>query len=304
MTALFSHRRQLLIFILVLLPHFVFAGDLSRQTTEPPGITTKILGGSQSKSGDWPWMVALLDSSKSDTYLAQYCSGVLIDGSWVLTAAHCVDGKSPGDIEVAVGIYDLTKNPTSSRIAVKNIYIHPGYDPNPRTTTLTNDIALIELKQSSSQPPITLYSGRSRDDIPADLLDRTLTALGWGWANGPSGFYYPEKLRQVDLPVVDKSTCDNIYHVSLISSQICAGYYDGKDVCNGDSGGPLVTIIDGDWVHVGLVSYGKRCDIYNGWYGVYTRTSAFVDFIRGFVPNAHFTAKNIALPWLLLLTKP
>ena len=299
MTTLFSLLRQLLIFILVFLPHFVFAGDLSRQTTEPLGITAKILGGIESKSGDWPWMVALLISSQPDTYLAQYCSGVLIDGSWVLTAAHCVDGRSPGEIEVAVGIFDLTSF-TGPRIDVQSIHMHPGYS----TTTLTNDIALIELKQSSSQPPITLYSGISREDIPADLLNRTLTALGWGWANGPSGFYYPEKLRQVDLPVVDKSICDNIYHIPLESSQICAGYYDGKDVCNGDSGGPLVTIIDGNWVHVGLVSYGKKCDIYNGWYGVYTRTSSFVDFIRDFVPNAQFTAKNIALPWLLLLTKP
>jgi len=300
MTALFSPGRQVLFFILLFCPHIVFAGDVSRQTTEPPGITAKILGGSQSKSGDWPWMVALLRSDQPDTYLAQYCSGVLIADSWVLTAAHCVDGRSPGEIEIAVGIYDLNSF-AGSRIDVQSIHIYPGYRNTPPPIY---DIALIELKQSSSQPVITLYSGSSRDDTPADLMGLTLTALGWGWANGPSGFYYPEKLRQVDLPVVDKSTCDNIYYVSLIPSQICAGFYEGKDVCNGDSGGPLVTIIDGEWVHVGLVSYGKQCDLYNGWYGVYTRTSAFTDFIKNFVPDAHFTAKNIGLPWLLLLTKP
>ena len=299
MTTLFSHHRILLVLLLVLLPHAVVAGDLPRQTTESPAITAKILGGSEAKSGDWPWIVALLDSSRADTYQAQYCSGVLIDSSWVLTAAHCVDGKSAADIEAAVGIFDLTSF-AGPRIEVKTIHMHPGYN----TTTLTNDIALLELKQPASGPTITLYSGSSREDIPADLMDRLLTALGWGWAKGPSGFYYPEKLRQVDLPVVDKSTCDNIYHVSLVSSQICAGYQDGKDVCNGDSGGPLVTVIDGEWVHAGLVSYGTQCNVYNGWYGVYTRTSAFVDFIRGLVPTAHFTAKNIGLPWLLLLTKP
>ncbi len=244
-------------------------------------------------------MAALLRAGESNTYLAQYCSGVLINSSWILTAAHCVDGKSPEEIEVAVGIYDLTSF-AGSRIGVQNIHMHPGYS----TTTLTNDIALLELKQPSSQPTITLYSGRSQENIPADLLGKTLTALGWGWANGPSGFYYPEKLRQVDLPVVDQAKCGNIYHISLEPSQICAGYYDGKDVCNGDSGGPLVTLIDGELVHVGLVSYGKQCDIYNGWYGVYTRTSAFVNFIKEFVPDAHFTTKNITLPWLLLLTKP
>jgi len=300
MTAFLLTGRRLLFFILLLLPHFVFAGGFSRPTTEPQGITAKILGGSQAKSGDWPWMVALLmKSSEPDTYQDQYCSGVLIDSSWVLTAAHCVEGRSPGDIEVAVGIYDL-KSFSGPRIAVQTIHMHPGYN----TTILTNDIALIELQQPSAQPTITLYSGRSRENMPADLLGVTLTALGWGWADGPAGFYYPEKLRQVDLPVVDQGICNNIYHVSLLSSQICAGYYEGKDVCNGDSGGPVVTMIDGEWVHTGLVSYGMNCKIYNGWYGVYTRTSAFVDFIRGYVPTARFTSQNIGLPWLLLLTKP
>ena len=299
MTTLFSHRGLLLIFILVSLPQVVFAVDLSRHQRKPSAITAKILGGSESKSGDWPWMAALLRSGETDIYQAQYCSGVLIAGSWVLTAAHCVEGMNPGDIDVAVGIFDLTSF-TGPRIKVRSIHMHPGYS----TTALTNDIALVELKQPSGRPPVTLYSGRSRDNIPADLLGVTITALGWGWANGPSGFYYPEKLRQVGLPVVDKSECDNIYPDPLVSSQICAGYYEGKDVCNGDSGGPVVTEIDGQWVHVGLVSYGRQCDIYNGWYGVYTRTSAFVDFIRGFVPAARFTAKNIGLPWLLLLTKP
>lgn len=294
---MFLKNARFLFLALLFFPHLSYAGEVNNATTQAPGFSTKILGGSESKSGDWPWITALLRSGQPDTWEAQYCSGVLVDKTWVLTAAHCVNGMNPGEIEVAVGVFDL-KSFSGTRIDVKTIHVHPGYS----TTTLTNDIALLELEQSSTQPPITLYSGQSRENVPTDLLSVTLTALGWGWANGPSGFYYPEKLRQVDLPVVDNTFCNDIYPYPLIASQLCAGYFEDKDVCNGDSGGPVVTAIDSQWVHVGLVSYGKQCDLYIGWYGVYTRTSEFVDFIRQYVPNARFTSKNIALPWLLLLT--
>lgn len=292
---------QLLLFTLLIFPYFTFAGTEGNVTTKSPGFSTKILGGSESKSGDWPWITALLRASEPNTYYAQYCSGVLIDKTWVLTAAHCASGMNPADIEVAVGAYDLNSF-SGPKIKIQNIHIHPGYNPDIQTTDLTNDIALLELQQSSSQPTIILFSGESKEDAPANLSGRILTALGWGMADGSgSNWYYPEKLRQVDLPVVNNGFCNDIYPVTLISSQLCAGYHEGKDVCNGDSGGPVVTRIDGEWVHAGLVSYGKRCDDYNGWYGVYTRTSEFVDFIRKYVPNARFTRKDIALPWLLLL---
>jgi len=265
------------------------------QADDAVSLSTKILGGTEAKAGDWPWMVALLWAGVSDTYQAQYCSGVLISSTWVLTAAHCVSGFSSSDIELAPGAYDLASF-SGPRIDAKRLIVHPDYD----STRIQNDIALIELAQASSQPTITLFSGLSMDDTPSDLLGVMLTALGWGMADGTSYWYYPTVLRQVDLPVVPDSYCNTIYGTTLTSGQLCAGYYEGKDVCNGDSGGPVVANIDGQWVHVGLVSYGVPCDTYYGWYGVYTRTSAYRDFIRQYVPGARFTGAK-ALPWLMLL---
>lgn len=284
-----------LLLVLLLLAHPVLADEAIKTSSDPVDISTRILGGTQSKSGDWPWMAALLRSSVSNTYLAQYCSGVLIDDTWILTAAHCVKGRTAGEIEVAVGIYDLS-NFAGPRIPVKSIHIHPQYN----STQLTKDIALIELSQPSSQPKIRLFSGNSFEGAPVSLLGRMLTAIGWGLADGATDWYWPEKLRQVDLPVLDDSYCNNIYPYPLIASQLCAGWYVNKDTCSGDSGGPVVTRIDGNWVHAGLVSYGAPCDEYFGWYGVYTRTSGFIDFIKKYVPGARFTGPT-PLPWILLL---
>lgn len=276
---------QLLFFALfVLLPSPVFADAFSQSSAKEfteSVMPSKILGGVESKSGDWPWVVALLNSSEPDMYQAQYCSGVLIGESWVLTAAHCVQGRTAGSIDVAIGAFDLSSF-SGSRSKISTIKVHPQYN----TTLLHYDIALLQLSTPSSNAQIALFDGTSLESVQASLLGEMTTAIGWGLADG-SSWYYPEKLRQVNLPVVNNSFCNNVYNTSLVASQMCAGYYEGKDVCNGDSGGPIMSYIDGEWLHVGLVSYGAPCKDYGGWYGVYTRTSEFIDYIKLYVPDVN-----------------
>jgi len=290
----------LLLFILLLSTQPVLAEkDISPSSDALPP-TIKILGGIESKQGDWPWITAILSSTVTNMYQAQFCAGVLIDKNWVLTAAHCVEDESASTINVAIGVFDLNTF-SGDRITVSNIRIHPDYDNN----NIQNDIALLQLSSPSSQQVISLFSGKSTENVPPSLLGRMLTAMGWGEANSNTGWYFPARLRQVNLPVVDNRFCD--YSLPFTSSQLCAGYTIGKDACKGDSGGPVVNQIDGVWVHTGLVSYGASCDEYGGWYGVYTRTSAFVDFIKQYVPNAQFTSAGgtprpkATLSWLQLL---
>lgn len=256
--------------------------------------STKIWGGTESKVGDWPWMTALLDSNESDNFQAQFCAGVLIGKSWVLTAAHCAYGQSPGQIEVAIGAYDLSSS-SITRIQVRSIHIHPQYN----NTSLQNDIALLKINQASSQPTIPIFAGVSSEGVPPSMLGQMTTAIGWGMADGYYYSYYPERLRQVDLPIVPNNYCN--YSIPLLSSQICAGYYEGKDACSGDSGGPIVSKVDNTWVHIGLVSTGTQCNVYNGWYGVYTRTLSHIGFIKQYVPDVSIHTNNVSMPWLMLL---
>jgi secreted trypsin-like serine protease len=293
-----------------LLSQTSFAADQSTENSALYVAVPQIMGGYEAPAGAWPWMTALLDANNSNNYQAQYCGGVLIAANWVLTAGHCVEGLSAGDIDVAVGVHDLATW-SGTRIAVKRIVLHPNYvDYNANDkNSLANDLALLELNSTSGQTPITIYSGASVQGFDSRLLGQTTTLAGWGLADTATTWYYPSKLQQVNLPVVTDSYCNNPYGVTLTDSQVCAGYSVAKDACRGDSGGPMMFQVDGQWAHVGLVSYGADCEEYGGKYGVYTRTSAYVDFIKQYVPKAKFTAGATpsptttpqSLPWLMLL---
>lgn len=290
---------RLLLLALLLAAPPVLANADQNMSTDPATASGKIYGGIQSTPGDWPWATVLLKSNISDIESARFCGGVIIDSTWILTAAHCVHDMTPAEIDVAVGVFDL-RSSSGSRIPIKNIRVHPSYNSNSQV----NDIALLELSSPDNGPVATLFSGLSKEDTPPTLLGKMTIAMGWGMADINNYWTYPSKLRQVNLPVVENSYCNQIYPYTLTASQICAGYYEGKDVCNGDSGGPIVTQIDEEWVHVGLVSYGAPCQKYYGWYGVYTRTSAHIDFIKSYVPGAKFTSltsNSGSMQWMMLL---
>ena len=71
-----------------------------------------------------------------------FCGGSLITSKTVMTAAHCTEGTSTGDMVVIVGEHDLTDNSDGQeRVAVQEKFEHADYDSH----TVEADFALLVL---------------------------------------------------------------------------------------------------------------------------------------------------------------
>jgi secreted trypsin-like serine protease len=118
----------------------------------------------------------------------------------------------------------------------------------------------------------------------AALVNAGILATVTGWGTRSEGAPdYPDELYEVQVPIVDQSTCEFVYGSigdDITGNMLCAGLpQGGKDSCYGDSGGPLI-VPDGSggFKLAGIVSWGEGC-AQPGFPGVYTRVANFVEWV-------------------------
>ncbi|XP_069509114.1 transmembrane protease serine 6 [Ambystoma mexicanum] len=234
--------------------------------------TGRIVGGTASIEGEWPWQASL----QIQGY--HFCGATLVSQQWLVSAAHCfsLDSlASPSLWTVYLGKYRL--NPSSKNemsFKVSQIILHPFYDED----THDFDVALIQMDHPLIGPtfikPICLPT--STHFFRADAK---CWATGWG-AEKESGPPI-NVLQKVDVPLVPQDACMQAYRYQISPRMLCAGYQEGKkDACQGDSGGPLACKEpSGRWFLAGVVSWGSSCGAAK-YYGVYTRVTRIVHWIK------------------------
>ncbi|GHI02181.1 serine protease [Streptomyces cellostaticus] len=229
-----------------------------------------------------PWTVALSSRARfGGTRAGQFCGGVAVTRTTVLTAAHClaeeVLGAPPNqmpDLKVITGRTDLLGT-EGAEIAVQDARVNPRYD----AAANSGDFAVLTLAEPLPQSAVVAMAPAGD---PAYRAGTEALVSGWGDTTG--GGAYARGLHGARVHVLGDDLCARAYPggpegTFRADSMLCAGETaGGPDACQGDSGGPLVA----SGRLIGLVSWGSGCGR-PGSPGVYTRVS---DVLRTLKPAA------------------
>jgi len=235
----------------------------------------RVIAGVTATRGSWPWQILMLYNGRGG------CGGSIVGPRHVVTAAHCVAGRTryPSRFSVRVGEHDTRRREGSeAEYRVKRVYQHPSYQ---RPTSLNNDIAVFELEK-----PIQF----NKYVQPVCLPDKDVAVgsdcyiTGWGKVRHPGSM--TNLLQQAKMPVVSKAVCHKknyaAIRIPVTDAMICSG--DGgntrKSGCHGDSGGPFVCQVNGRWELHGAVSHGSPRCASTETFTVFARVAYFRDWIN------------------------
>jgi len=252
---------MLFVFIFCVIKAFVCEGR----------ILGRIVDGENAEEKDYPFLVQLKDEIG-----LFHCGASVISPSYVLTAAHCVHGKTKNNVLVHYRESSGKNKSNERRIArVSQIIAHPEFN----LFSTNNDIALLKLESPLS---VLVNSVCLANKSPNDGDD--VTVIGWGriGVDGP----FAKRLQKLDLKVINNKQCKEKHGTNrwwITETKLCA-WASYKNSCDGDSGGPLLHT-NGDHLYVvGVVSFGMECgttDVPS----VYTRISKFITWITQNVEN-------------------
>ncbi len=235
---------------------------------------TRIIGGDEAAVGQHRYVSRLIACSPTTPNDCRtWClGGSLIAPNAILTAAHCTTGDYP--LQSAVVGAHSRDDADGIKAKVAQVIRHPQYDES----TLSYDVAILLLDQNiTTIEPVQV----SFKYVPKN---RETWVRGWGVTSiGGQGSNDLMELKVKTWSNVDAANAFaslTQYSFNAIdSSMLAAGGEEGKDSCEGDGGGPLTHEISGlpDQL-VGITSWGDSC-AKKGLPGVYSRISAFKDFI-------------------------
>ena len=231
-----------------------------------------------------------------------------VQGQYVSLVTEEVMGRTRkrvvGPLRVVAGAQDLAQTSSDLIFNVAEVVVHPDYD----TPANGDDIALVRLDRPYEGTLAALSLAAGTDGLKEE------GELGWVGGYGALSeelaaqnrydFRFDRtgtliaapalQLQETTAFTLDEASCRTKIAqayaaagassdgVRISAEQLCAGDPVGRkrDSCQGDSGGPLMKVaVNGCPYQVGVVSWGFGC-ARPGVPGIYTRVSAYADWIR------------------------
>ncbi|XP_021965233.2 uncharacterized protein LOC110860489 isoform X2 [Folsomia candida] len=256
--------------------------------------TPYILNGVSTRRGQWPWHVAIYLKHKGE--FKYICGGALISDKAVLTSAHCVtlrgEARNASDFLVLLGKQNIVlpdPDPFVQKRSVSKIMVEESFNYR----ALDSDLAIVSLTTPAVltfhvRPvcyPQTSNSFLEEYQLAAGSIG---TVVGFGLTENGS---LSNSLKMAQLPVVSVTECasshGDFFASMTRSTNYCAGYRNGTQVCNGDSGGGQYfrANVKGStrWYVQGLISFGvpdsKAGTCSSSQYAIFTRVGRYGDWI-------------------------
>ncbi|MEV0049871.1 serine protease [Saccharopolyspora shandongensis] len=229
-----------------------------------------------------PFVIGGSQATKTYSFMASmqstdgqhHCGASLIDKQWLVTAAHCVDGKKPGDIQYRIGTTDRTSG--GEVVKPDKFVAHPKSKQKQAGSDVSTgyDLALVHLSRAVQEQPIKIATTSPEDGTALQLL-------GWGQTCGtPKCGEPPVKLKELDTKTLAPTSCSSSPDGFDSARELCIDNKAGKvNACYGDSGGPAVVQDGNDLALVGATSRGlaENCAEKPG---IYSNVVAHADWIN------------------------
>jgi len=256
------------------LPTSNFDNDLYQIVNRGINRGSRISGGTEALRNQFPYQVAFFIYTSTGQSI---CGGSILSTNFVLSAAHCFLSFESADL--LAGIHDIINDNPAYELEVfpTDIVLHAGYN---RQTQL-NDIALVR----TSRRPFTFNTMiQALPLAPRSMSNTDITSIiarvaGWGRTSDSTADISP-RLLFIDAPIISNAACTTIFGNVITSGNVCLSGASARSTCQGDSGGPLTITNGGRQVHVGIVSFGSDSGCQRGYPTVFTRITAFHNWIQ------------------------
>ncbi|KAG4078687.1 hypothetical protein HA402_015277 [Bradysia odoriphaga] len=245
-------------------------------------IDPKIVGGTATVRGAWPFLAALFYVEESKFF----CGSTLISGKHVLTAAHCVQQKNslrklaPEDVTVLLGAYnlDLKIERGVEQRDIEEIYLHPDWKAF--SEKYDADLAILVLSQIVEFTKYIRPICMPDDDLP---IDTSGSIVGWGLSEKSKGNNHESIPVHAYTKALNDSYCYTTQQfLAMFSSmRIFCGGGDGSPN-KGDSGGGFFILSGSSWIQYGIISASlsdARGNVLPNSFTLYTNLRAFRSWI-------------------------
>ncbi|EDW97606.1 serine protease gd [Drosophila yakuba] len=237
------------------------------------------IGGDLVTRGQYPWLAALYEGGSTATYK---CVVTVISKRTVITAAHCIYGKSASQLWVYLGRHDRNENPENgaSLVSVSSVLTPSAYDGNPVPDV---DVGLLVLTAPMVYTkyirPLCLWS--SNMGVSPNEGESGAVA-GWGFDRSAQKTRFP---KTVSVQLVPRDQCLKEMKRAedfITRRTVCAGNSESHGPCFGDSGSALIVLRNNRWHVRGVVSLSPRqgeiCDLSK--YVIYCDVAKHIDWVR------------------------